>query len=157
VALTLVLFFFLVFTIIDLSVAIYNQGVVATASRVGARQASLFWMDPSDYSPTDTANNVRIKESMIDSAVAFYLSLLIRPSTDDRTAEYRVSGATLDPDDGTSDLVCCSAASCTVTTCVSEASVGVDITYPYSGFSAVPWIPDLPLRAVVGAAAEAEL
>ena len=163
-ALTLVLFFFLLFTILDFAIGVYDQGVVATASRVGARQGSLYWIDPSDYDASDIANNVRIKEDMIDSAVEFYLSLLMRPGADVPTPEYRVypEGFVFGTDSepaalNTNDLVCCSDANCDVKTCVSRASVGVDVDYPYSGFSAVPWVPDLPLRAVVGSPTEPDL
>jgi hypothetical protein len=150
--LTMTLFFFLVFTIIDLSIGVYDQGVVVNASRVGARQGSLFWLDPTNFDRNNLPNNVRIKEGMIGSAVDYYASLLMRPDAAVATTEYTVNnGVVLNAD----DVVCCSG--CNVNTCVSDAEVSVDVGYTYSGFTAVPWIPDLTLRGLVGLPAEARL
>jgi hypothetical protein len=65
-------FFLMVFAIIDMSVAMFNQGVTMQAARYGARQGTLYWVDPDDYAPTDPTGNIRVKEDMMVSAIDYY-------------------------------------------------------------------------------------
>jgi hypothetical protein len=162
---TLVIFFFIVFTILDFAIAAYNKGAVVTASRVGARQGSLFWIDPAYYNRRNSVTNVRIAESMIRSGTEAYLALLMSNGSDAASPAYFVYGegrypsysstvTELTPD----DIVCClTSAGCSVTTCASRSDVLVDIGYQYSGFTAVPWIPQLQLGASAGTWVEADL
>jgi hypothetical protein len=79
---TLLLFpFFLVcFLIIDMAVMMFDQGLINHAARYGARQGSLYWVDPSDYDLTDPRGNIRVKEAMINTAVSYYFNnALINP------------------------------------------------------------------------------
>lgn len=74
----MLLFFFIVlFIIIDFAILVFNKGTLIEASRIGARQGSLFWIDPSNYDmdPTDALavrRNIRMKEAMIVTAVDYY-------------------------------------------------------------------------------------
>jgi len=164
-ALTLVLFFFIVFTILDFSLAAYNKGAVVTASRIGARQGSLFWIDPNNYDRTAPTANVRIKQTMISSAVSPFLSLVMRQPGDSNSQEERVFDENFDPDNDdppdaltSSDVVCCPGGSgCTVEVCASRADVVIDLNYVYQGFTAVPWIPSLKLSGSAGTRTEADL
>lgn len=65
-------FLLMVFAIIDVGLAVFNQGVVNHAASVAARQGSLFWLDPGNYSTTDPLGNVRVREQSMISAVQFY-------------------------------------------------------------------------------------
>jgi hypothetical protein len=142
--LTIIATFFLILAIIDFSVAVYDNGAVVGASRVGARQASLFWIDPSTYDPDDLENNIRIKESMIRSGVDAYLEFLMRPNA-------TPPAVTLDPPISG------------VLVGAGGSQVKVNIAYPYGGLFGSPLNPissligPLTLRASMGGIAESDL
>ena len=140
---TLLLFFILFFTIIDFSIAIYDKGTVVNAARVGARQGSLFWLDPFTYDPTTPLQNVRLQERLIDSAVDAHLSLLLNPDGQEVSQVFTVDGNALAEDE--------------VVAGVSGAEIIVNLAYTYGGLTGVPGISGLTLRALTGALAEPEL
>jgi hypothetical protein len=78
--LTLLLFLLVFFLIVDIAIAMYNRGAVINASREGARQASLFWIDPLLFDPTTPNQNQLFKRAMVDSVMTWTESnLLIDP------------------------------------------------------------------------------
>ena len=78
--LTLLLFLFVFVMIIDIAVAMYDRGAVINASREGARQASLYWVDPELFDPTTPESNQLLKRAMVDSIMTWTEdSLLIDP------------------------------------------------------------------------------
>lgn len=66
------LFFLMVFAIIDMSFAVFNQGITNQAARYGARQGTLYWVDPARYDPTNPMENIRVREKFIVSGVDYY-------------------------------------------------------------------------------------
>jgi hypothetical protein len=77
---TLLLFLLLFFMIIEVAIVVYNRGTVINASREGARQGSLYWVDPSLFAPTTPELNQRLKRSMVDSVMSWaQTNLLIDP------------------------------------------------------------------------------
>ena len=73
---TLLFFFIVLLMIIEFGTLIFNKGALLEASRVGARQGSLFWINPDNNAANcpyienqAPANNVCMKEAMIVSAV----------------------------------------------------------------------------------------
>jgi hypothetical protein len=78
--LTLLLFLFVFVMIIDIAIAMYDRGTVINASREGARQASLYWVDPLIFDPTTPELNQLLKRSMVDSVMSWTKdNLLIAP------------------------------------------------------------------------------
>jgi hypothetical protein len=140
---TLLLFFVLLFTIIDFSIAVYNKGAVVNAARSAARQGSLFWFDPIAYDPATPLQNVRLQERLISSAADAYLDLLLRPDEQDVSRVVTVNGETLEEGQ--------------VVIGASGAEVVVDLAYPYGGLTGVPGIAGVTLRAITGALAEPDL
>jgi hypothetical protein len=69
-ALLAALVFLLLFGIIEFAIAMYNEGVIVHSSRVGAREASLFWVDINQLSMTNPETNQRIKTSEVESAAS---------------------------------------------------------------------------------------
>jgi TadE-like protein len=69
-ALTIGLSLTLMFAIIEFAVAMYNQGVLVHATRLGAREASLFWVDPPQItSDSDPRQDQRIHRDTILDAI----------------------------------------------------------------------------------------
>ena len=73
---TLLFLFIVLMMIIEFGTLIFNKGALLEASRVGARQGSLFWINPDNNAANcpyienqAPANNVCMKEAMIVSAV----------------------------------------------------------------------------------------
>jgi hypothetical protein len=78
--LTLLLFLLVFFLIIDIAIAFYNRGTVINASREGARQASLYWIDPLLFNPLTPSSNQLLKRSMVESVMTWTeTNLLIDP------------------------------------------------------------------------------
>ena len=71
-ALTLFLWFTVFVLVIDMAIGTYDKGAVINAARDAARQGSLYWVDPSNYSDTTPIDNKRIKTSMITTAVEYW-------------------------------------------------------------------------------------
>jgi hypothetical protein len=66
--------------IIDIAIAVYNRGTVINASREGARQASLYWVDPLLFNPSTPEQNQLLKRSMVDSVMSWTeTNLLVDP------------------------------------------------------------------------------
>jgi hypothetical protein len=77
---TLLLFLLVFFMIIDFAITMYNRGTVINASREGARQASLYWVDPLLFDPMTPASNQLLKRSMVESVMTWTeTNLLIDP------------------------------------------------------------------------------
>jgi hypothetical protein len=87
-ALTIALSLTLMFAIIEFAVGMYDQGVLVHATRVGAREASLFWVDPPQItSDSDPRQDQRIHRDTVLDAVT------------DWTENFVVSFTAEDPDD----------------------------------------------------------
>jgi hypothetical protein len=90
--LTLLLFLLVFFLIVDLAIALYNRGTVINASREGARQASLFWIDPLLFDPLTPATNQLLKRSMVESVMTWTeTNLLIDPQANGQTMTLQVN------------------------------------------------------------------
>jgi hypothetical protein len=116
--LTLLLFLLVFFLIVDVAIALYNRGTVINASREGARQASLFWVDPLLFDPTTPELNQLLKRSMVESVMTWSeTNLLIDPEAVGQTMTLRVNAAEMvDP-------------ACHVS---SNDVVSVDVSHPHS-------------------------
>ena len=81
------LFFLLVFLmVIEFAIVVYDRGTVNNAARWGARQASLFWVDPADLQSLEDGTIYvvppSIKRAFVDSVMAWTENnVLIDPST----------------------------------------------------------------------------
>lgn len=63
--------FLLLFAIVEITIALYNQGTLAHAAQVGAREASLYWLDVTQILPdSDPASDQRIKTSEVADAIS---------------------------------------------------------------------------------------
>jgi hypothetical protein len=115
---TLFLFLFVFVMIIDVAITMYDRGTVINASREGARQASLYWVDPLTFDPTTPELNQLLKRSMVDSVMDWTEeNLLIDPQEAGLTVILRINAAEL----------------LDATAHVSASDlVSVDITYPHS-------------------------
>jgi hypothetical protein len=126
--LTLFLFLFVFVMIIDVAVAMYDRGTIINASREGARQASLYWVDPLIFDPTTPELNQLLKRSMVDSVMTWTeANLLIDPEDAGLTMALQINA--LDMPGATAHVS-------------SSDVVSVDILYPHSyilltGFSGV--------------------
>jgi hypothetical protein len=90
--LTLLLFLLVFFMIIDFAITMYNRGTVINASREGARQASLFWVDPLLFDPTTPESNQLLKRSMVESVMTWTeTNLLIDPQAVGQTMTLRLN------------------------------------------------------------------
>jgi hypothetical protein len=122
-ALTALLFFTVLFLIIDISLVMYNQGMTNHAARAAARQATLFWVnpDPNVFSVSDPRGNIRMREEMVDSMVDFYARLLVNPGNDtvDRTIDLNGAGSVSGTAPNRQWID------------VSQANVSVDLLYPH--------------------------
>jgi hypothetical protein len=149
-ALTLVAFFIVFFMLVDYSVTMFDRGTFINATRVAARQGSLYWTDPDPnvYDPTQPLDNVRVKKSMIDTALSYYRAALITPGNDTVT-----STCTLDDDTDCPSLM----------VGMGGRSLTVDLRYPddsqhsFIGLTGLlgVWAPNL--QAQTGANAELDL
>ncbi len=91
--LTFALFLLVFFLIIDVAITLYNRGTVINASREGARQASLFWVDPLLFDPTTPELNQLLKRSMVESVMTWSeTNLLIDPEVVGLTMALQVGG-----------------------------------------------------------------
>ncbi|MGD8908383.1 MAG: TadE/TadG family type IV pilus assembly protein [Chromatiales bacterium] len=89
---TLLLFLFVFFMIVDMAIVVYNRGTVINASREGARQASLYWVDPLVFDPTTPQLNQRLKRSMVDSVMTWAeTNLLIDPESSGFTMALQIN------------------------------------------------------------------
>jgi hypothetical protein len=89
---TLLLFLFVFLMIIDIAIVVYNRGTVINASREGARQASLYWVDPLLFDPTTPQLNQRLKRSMVDSVMTWAeTNLLIDPASSGLTMALQIN------------------------------------------------------------------
>lgn len=98
--LTLLFFFIVLFMIIDFGILMYEKGTLTDAARVGARQGSLYWINPDDtaaycpYNNRTPRDNVCMKEEMIITAVDNYrYKLLMKFGGDIGTINGQMSGA----------------------------------------------------------------
>ena len=92
--LTLMLFLLVFFMIIDFAIAIYNRGTVVNASREGARQGSLYWIDPLLFDPTTPEQNQLLKRLMVESVMTWTQNnLLIDPAGSPLTLTLRINSA----------------------------------------------------------------
>lgn len=62
--------FFLFFAVIEFSIAMYDQGTLIHGSRLGAREASLYWLDVTQMGPdTDPLDDQRIMPSHVEKVL----------------------------------------------------------------------------------------
>jgi hypothetical protein len=91
--LTFLLFLLVFFLIIDVAILMYNRGTLINASREGARQASLFWINPALFDPTTPELNQLLKRSMVESIMTWTeTNLLIDPEAVGQTLTLQVNG-----------------------------------------------------------------
>jgi Flp pilus assembly protein TadG len=143
--LTLLLFFVVFFMIIDYAITMFDKGTIINAARVGARQGSLYWVDPEDYDPTNPLDNIRMKESMVDTALDYFIdNVLINPGN--QTVRKSVA-----LDDGTAVAVN------EIVHSMSGRSVTVRLNYPHRfiGLTGLLGVDAPTLQAQTGANAEA--
>jgi hypothetical protein len=120
-ALTIGLSLTLMFAIIEFAVAMYNQGVLVHATRLGAREASLFWVDPPQItSDSDPREDQRIHRDTILDAVT------------DWTENFVVSFTAEDPDDPVLRLDDATVAAATPVV-APRARVSIDTAFRFRG------------------------
>jgi hypothetical protein len=91
--LTFLLFMLIFFLIVDMAIALYNRGTVINATREGARQASLFWIDPDLFNPLTPASNQLLNRSMVQSVMeSTQANLLIDPEAAGLTMMLQLNG-----------------------------------------------------------------
>ena len=65
--------FLLLFAIAEFAVAMYDQGALLHSARVGAREASLYWIDVRQLTPdSDPGSDQRIKPAEVERAVSSF-------------------------------------------------------------------------------------
>lgn len=85
-ALTIGLSLALMVAIIEFAVAMYNQGVLVHATRLGTREASLFWVDPAQITQdSDPRNDQRIHRDTVVNGVRDWTHRFVVSSTSDVT------------------------------------------------------------------------
>jgi hypothetical protein len=91
-------FFLLLFTIIDMSLVMFNNAVTNHAARYAAREGTLYWMIPDvNFDPHDPRGNICVKDEMIESVVDFYEDNILIPTADGfSTPQFDVVGAIRD-------------------------------------------------------------
>jgi Flp pilus assembly protein TadG len=90
--LTFLLFLLVFFLIVDMAIAFYNRGTVINATREGARQASLFWIDPALFNPLTPASNQLLKRAMVETVMSSTeTNLLIDPEAAGLTMTLQVN------------------------------------------------------------------
>jgi hypothetical protein len=93
---TLLLFLFIFFLIIDIAILIYNRGAIINASHEGARQASLYWVDPLLFDPTTPEFNQQLKRSVVDSVMSWTeTNLLIDPENIGLTISLQINASAM--------------------------------------------------------------
>ena len=85
-------FFLIIFLSVDMSIMTYNQQMLNHAARYGARQGSLFWIDPAEFDAENPADNIRINKSTITTGIDYFTNLVIS------TASINTSDPELDPE-----------------------------------------------------------
>lgn len=90
--LTLMLFLLVFCMIIDFAITLYNRGTIVNASREGARQGSLYWVDPLLFDPTTPEYNQLLKRLMVESVMTrTQNTLLIDPAEPPLTLTLQVN------------------------------------------------------------------
>ena len=93
--LTLLFFLFVFFMIIEFAIVTYDRGTMNNAARLGARQASLYWVDPTCFEETRPQTNQRLKPAMVDTAMTFIEgNWLINPGPTGLNTTLRHNGST---------------------------------------------------------------
>lgn len=70
-------FFLIIFLSVDMSIMTYNQQMLNHAARYGARQGSLFWIDPAEFDAENPVDNIRINKSTITTGRDYFTNLVI--------------------------------------------------------------------------------
>jgi Flp pilus assembly protein TadG len=91
--LTLLLFLFVFFMIVEFAIVTYDRGTINNAAREGARQASLYWIDPVLFDPETPLENQRLKRSMVDTVMTWAEQILIDPASAGLDLTLQVDGA----------------------------------------------------------------
>jgi Flp pilus assembly protein TadG len=69
-ALTVGLSLVVMFAIIEFAIGMYNQGVLVHGTRVGAREASMYWVDPTRVTPnTNPLDDQRIDADTVVGSI----------------------------------------------------------------------------------------
>jgi hypothetical protein len=91
-------FFVLLFTVIDMSLVMFNNAATNHAARYAARQGTLYWMlSDNDFDESDPRGNICVKDEMIESVVEFYEDNILIPTAEGFSPpEFDVVGAVRD-------------------------------------------------------------
>lgn len=85
-ALLAVFNFLFLFGLIEFSLLVYDQGALQHAARVGAREASLYWVDITRMTAgTDPANDRCIKKSEVSDTITEFTDQFLFSLTGNRT------------------------------------------------------------------------
>lgn len=80
---TITLSLILMFAIIELAIAMYNQGILVQAARVAARESSLFWVDPTRITSTsDPKCDQRVDETSREAKLGAWEGYLVSFSSE---------------------------------------------------------------------------
>ena len=123
-------FLVVLFLIIVVSFRTFDEGMLAQATRISARQGSLYWVDPLNYSPYQPRLNPRIKESMIRSPIDYYRNILINPGDEVVTPTVEVTGA-IDSGGSSPNRIWRG---------VGDANVNVEVTYNHQSLGFGWWL-----------------
>ena len=146
-AITLMLWITVFFLIIDISLAMYNKAAITNITRYAARQGSLFWEHPDEYSVTTPIENKKLKQSMIDTAINAWSVTVLKPGSNPVLSQVDVTGDDVDPSWGNGWA---GVANATV-------SVKVDFGHIFIGITNLLGVGDWSLEAKTVANMEARL
>lgn len=139
---TFPLFLLVFIMIIDFAITVYDRGTLIDASRVGSRQASLYWVDPALSDPETPEQNQLLKRLMVESVMTWSETrLLVDPADAGVSMTLKVNAVSMNSS----------------TEAVSAGDVvSVGITYPHSyiGLSNLTGVSGPSLTAQTGQGVE---
>ena len=129
--LTLLLFLFVFFMIIEFAVVTYDRGTLNNAARMGSRQASLYWADPICFDTLKPLENQRMKPLMVTSVMTWTdQNVLIDPASTGLNSVLQVNGANM-----TLDADCANGIDDVIVLPPDIVSVGIDHAYQSIGLA----------------------
>jgi len=68
------LIFLVFFALMEFAIAMYDQGILIHSARIGAREASLFWVDVTQITPdSDPGDDQRLSTTEVSSQISNWL------------------------------------------------------------------------------------